>query len=410
MFCGWSGGINAWFCRRTSTGLPVFSASLMRIGCDCLIFAATNNDYAFPDLVTVRKSIFFYYQLICIMKKILLLALILGCMKVHAVTRTVIVNNGNWFTAATWSGNAVPVATDTVVVPVGLRVLANLGTTFMAPWNNPKAIFVRGTLEMTGNDPVFSNPITIDVFSGGTFYDHTDFAEFYMTPVSRIIVRLGANYQTGFYPNSNILNTSGGVPPNFAMPTPITPPFTITVNNGSFSYVGSVPLPLELTAFNAVKQGQQTKLYWQTANEQHTAYFEVERSADSKAFSAIGRVTAAGTGAHDYTITDAAPLPGNNLYRLKMTDADGSATYSNVVSVFFNAIGNSAVLYPNPAKDELYLSAAQEQTITIYNELGQAMLTKKIARDHTVLNIAALRNGTYYLNLDGQHLKFVKNK
>lgn len=344
------------------------------------------------------------------MKKILLLALLLGCTEMYAITRTAVVNNGAWSAPATWSGNAVPGAADTAIIPVGISVLANLGTVYMAPWNNPKTIFVRGTFEMMGNDPVFSNPITIDVYNGATFYDHTDFAEFYMTPVSRIIVRPGASYQTGSYPSSNILNTSGGSPSSFMIPTPITPPFTITVNNGSFSYVAGVPLPLELTSFHAVKQGWQTKLGWQTADEKQTAHFEVERSAGGKVFAAIGRIAAAGSGAHRYETIDAAPEAGNNLYRLKMTDVDGSFTYSNVVSVFFNDVNSNAALYPNPAYDELHIRSAAAQTISVYNSLGQVVLTQDIGQGSAVLDIRALKDGTYYLSLNGQQMKFVKNK
>jgi hypothetical protein len=360
--------------------------------------------------LTRSQSILILKPICTFMKKILLLALLLGTTRVHAVIRTAIVNNGNWLTAATWSGNAVPAATDTVIIPVGIRVLTNLGTTFMALWNNPKAIFVRGTFEMTGNDPVLSNSVTIDVYNGATFYDHTDFAEFYMTPVSRIIVRLGASYQTGFYPNSNILNTSGGVPPNFAIPAPVTPPFTITVNNGSFNYVASVPLPLELTGFHAVKQGRQIKLDWQTAGEKQTAHFEVERSAGGKMFATIARVTAAGSGTNGYTTTDAAPEAGNNLYRLKMEDMDGHFTYSNVISIFFDDVKSNAVLYPNPAYDELHIHSAAAQTISVYNGLGQVILKQTITQGSTILDIRTLKKGLYYLSLDGQQMKFVKNK
>ncbi len=253
------------------------------------------------------------------MKKIVLLVLLFGCLKVQAITRTAIVNNGNWFTPATWSGNAVPGATDTAVIPVGIRVLANLGTVYMAPWNNPKAIYVRGTFEMTGNDPVFSNPTTIDVYNGAIFYDHTEFAEYYLTAVSTLIVRLGAICQhTGSFPSSNIMNFNpASVPAGYTIPAPVTPPFTLTLTLGTITYTGSVPLPLTLTAFRAQQQDKQVKLYWQTADEQQTAYFEMERSGEGRQFETIGRIAAGGTGGHEYEANDAAPLAGDNLYRLK---------------------------------------------------------------------------------------------
>ena len=60
--------------------------------------------------------------------------------------------------------------------------------------------------------------------------------------------------------------------------------------------------------------------------------FEVLRSSDGVNFNKIGEVP--GTVLQfDYEFTDEAMVTGNNYYRLKMLDRDGSANYTSIVVV-----------------------------------------------------------------------------
>ncbi|RZK48042.1 MAG: hypothetical protein EOO59_17090, partial [Hymenobacter sp.] len=95
------------------------------------------------------------------------------------------------------------------------------------------------------------------------------------------------------------------------------------------------PLPVVLTRFAAQAAGQAVAVSWATASEQHSAWFEVERSADGVAFAKIGRVAAAGTTSQgqQYQLSDRAPLPGTSYYRLRQIDLDGTAHYSPVATV-----------------------------------------------------------------------------
>lgn len=52
------------------------------------------------------------------------------------------------------------------------------------------------------------------------------------------------------------------------------------------------PLPVELVGFAAVCQGETTRLARAIASEQHSAFFEVERSLNGIRFARIGMVAA----------------------------------------------------------------------------------------------------------------------
>jgi len=93
-----------------------------------------------------------------------------------------------------------------------------------------------------------------------------------------------------------------------------------------------VPLPVTLTKFNALRNGVQGYLQWQTAQEENSREFVIERSPDGKTFTAIGTVPAAGKSSQptDYSFTDLTPINGPNYYRLRETDLDSKYTYSIV--------------------------------------------------------------------------------
>ena len=99
-----------------------------------------------------------------------------------------------------------------------------------------------------------------------------------------------------------------------------------------------VPLPITLTKFTAQRSGTEGLLNWQTAQEENSRDFTIERSADGKTYTAIGVVAAAGKSSalKDYTFTDLTPINSVNYYRLKQSDLDDKYTYSPVRTLNFS--------------------------------------------------------------------------
>jgi len=113
----------------------------------------------------------------------------------------------------------------------------------------------------------------------------------------------------------------------------------------------SAPLPIELTAFSAQKDGPSARLTWATASELNNDYFTLERSAVGVEFEAVARIPGAGTSLEErqYEWRDEHPLPGDNYYRLRQTDYDGNTTLSKVEVVAFEDAPEAFGIYPNPA-------------------------------------------------------------
>lgn len=111
----------------------------------------------------------------------------------------------------------------------------------------------------------------------------------------------------------------------------------------------SQSLPVTLSEFTATPSPNGIKLSWTTASETKNDYFTIERASDGVHFIPIGEKDGNGTTAHgsSYSFTDEQPLKGNNYYRLKQIDEDGTSTYSPVRVVRLGKAEQIAV-YPNP--------------------------------------------------------------
>lgn len=89
-------------------------------------------------------------------------------------------------------------------------------------------------------------------------------------------------------------------------------------------------LPVRLNHFEANRKGNTVNLSWATSSENHSDYFEVERSIDGGFFEHIGYVNTSGSSSiyHQYTLVDGDPVNDiTSYYRLKQIDQDGVFTY-----------------------------------------------------------------------------------
>jgi hypothetical protein len=165
-------------------------------------------------------------------------------------------------------------------------------------------------------------------------------------------------------------------------------------------YTTSV-LPLELVYFGASQNGETVNCMWLTASELNTETFVIERSSDGYGFQPVGTVKAAGnsTTTLHYSFTDEHPSEGIHYYRLKMVDADGTTTYSDIVSVAFGS-GTVPLLYPNPASDwTTVLTPTGFDEIVITNASGA--IVDRIAgtslETKQQLNVYDMPDGTYFI-------------
>jgi len=174
-------------------------------------------------------------------------------------------------------------------------------------------------------------------------------------------------------------------------------------------------LPITLASFTAKKQNNTTHLTWTTATEINNDYMAVERSADGRTFSEIGRVQGAGTTQQpqDYQYIDQRPLPGLNYYRLKQVDYDGQYEYHKTVVVNFDGeLPGGMIVFPTAVKDRLQVQLTTENnenaSLQIIGADGRVWrsLRWQEKSGRMELLVADLPAGSYWLRLvDGTQVE-----
>jgi len=121
-------------------------------------------------------------------------------------------------------------------------------------------------------------------------------------------------------------------------------------------YLTGGVLPVSLTSFSGKKEINEIGLKWITSQEINSNFFDIERSAKSSPFLAIGKVWASGasSGANYNFIDKDVSTSGNYLYRLKIVDNNGQFEYSKTLN--FNVqTPKKIILLENPFKENLNL-------------------------------------------------------
>ncbi len=178
------------------------------------------------------------------------------------------------------------------------------------------------------------------------------------------------------------------------------------------------PLPVELTTFSGQSKDNTVLLSWVTTSETNNDYFQIERSIDGQQWELIGSVEGNGTTIieQSYEFVDHTLFSGNNYYRLKQVDLDGSFSYSKIITVDFQQT-HTITIYPNPADNYLYIQWSNDQNnqdygYHIYNQFGQLVASGLVTEAMTGINLSNLPKGVYYLNGGNKNLsasfRFIK--
>lgn len=178
---------------------------------------------------------------------------------------------------------------------------------------------------------------------------------------------------------------------------------------------GSV-LPVTLQSFTVKAINNAAQLQWRTVSELDNDHFDIERSADGRSFTKIGRIQGQGsTGlAQNYDFTDAAPLAGNNYYRLAQVDQDGEITYSQIRLLSFNGQGGALKVFPNPVRSTLHIqlprAASGQDALQLYDISGLKVLVQSVSAGtiQTDADISSLAPGLYILHYGNESVKVVK--
>lgn len=156
-------------------------------------------------------------------------------------------------------------------------------------------------------------------------------------------------------------------------------------NNTSPFYtqlISQVPLPVELTSFEAQNRNDNVELKWATATEVNNFGFELERKTSS--WEKIAFIPGSGNSNHpkQYSYIDEKPVYGTDIYyRIKQIDNDGKYKYYDPIRVTLEAPKEFRLLQnsPNPFNPvtaiKFQLPVVSRVSIIVYNILGREVAT-----------------------------------
>lgn len=120
-------------------------------------------------------------------------------------------------------------------------------------------------------------------------------------------------------------------------------------------------VPVRIEYVNVIKTSSGSQLKWKVeCLSNGYIKIEVQRGATPEKFVSITSITASQLRCGSpFDYVDAAPLPGKNFYRLKITDVDGRVTYSAVLLLQNGIAGLEFTgLYPSIVKDDAMLGVS----------------------------------------------------
>jgi len=175
-------------------------------------------------------------------------------------------------------------------------------------------------------------------------------------------------------------------------------------------------LPIELTRFDGVVDGNRVELTWETASESNNAGFEIERRVDDELFTVIGFVAGHGTAntPNRYSFSVEGLSPGIQAFRLKQTDLDGGFSYSATVELVVEIPGQYFVeaAYPNPFNPSTSIrysvSVDQLVTVTLHDASGSQVrvLESGLLKANEVQKVSIdggnLASGSYFVRFTGR--------
>ncbi|GGH55593.1 hypothetical protein GCM10007423_63290 [Dyadobacter endophyticus] len=100
----------------------------------------------------------------------------------------------------------------------------------------------------------------------------------------------------------------------------------------------------------------------------------------------------------NYSYVDANPLTGQNFYRLKMVDLDGTFAYSAIRLVEIE-VGSGLVPYPNPVVDKILIRDHQlVKQADLHNASGVKVLANQ-QPSSAGIDVTRLPQGIYVITL-----------
>jgi hypothetical protein len=173
----------------------------------------------------------------------------------------------------------------------------------------------------------------------------------------------------------------------------------------------NIILPISITRFTAVPgPGHTANIEWAFAGEENNSQLNIQRRTGTGEWKTIKTYQATELiPERSINYTDNGCQDHQEYYRIQVLSANGSPSYSKIVTVSW-ATGNLSI-YPNPASNEISISHSLNSPSVYCNGTDGSqwrlpVVMKEIKQSK--VDIRHLPPGTYILNIEGKRGIFIK--
>jgi subtilisin-like proprotein convertase family protein len=191
--------------------------------------------------------------------------------------------------------------------------------------------------------------------------------------------------------------------------------FSVTGTSTGFSWFGAGsgnnnPLPVELLSFTGLCDEGIINLTWQTASEFNSSHFDVEKSRDGENWQLLTTLPSAGTSNEliTYQSTDQNGTEGNNYFRLRQVDIDGTEKLYDPINVSCSEVTTGYFSsFPNPSGTSFQVVVNNKELIGACT-LNMVDASGKVIEQRTIdvkegINLFVINQelnpGIYFLNI-----------
>jgi hypothetical protein len=231
----------------------------------------------------------------------------------------------------------------------------------------------------------------------------------------------GAIYYSGAAPGGVTTQVAGGVaglqfnsntgcnapvPPSAGTTGDIIPNYTFRRSTNPAGYC-QLLLPSKLLYFQGQLSGNAISLNWEVEHQDLINYFIIEKKQGNN-WVEIANVTA-DPSRYKYSTIDATPSLGNNFYRLRVIDNDGSHYYSPIRKIWNGQGFADFVIYPNPSSGKVFVRGEllNGELIKLLDISGKTIWQQVIRNSTAELMLPPLPPGVYLVQHGNQTKKLV---
>ena len=167
----------------------------------------------------------------------------------------------------------------------------------------------------------------------------------------------------------------------------------------AIGYTSTSLLPLELMEFTARNAGRYNQVSWRANQYSKDATFILERSANGRSFQKLAQIFSSGVSVSSHQWSDNAPLSPIGYYRLNLKNGSGNS-FSEVIKVSYNK--PKAVLYPNPARDRIYINFPNKSSdleLEVVNSSGAVLRKRIVNSDFFDIGVSDLSPGFFFVRI-----------